>query len=249
MDKLKLFQLLILLYSGLTFESANAQYVDVVNDTKTIATVMKNTATMEANWQLQKSLYNKTKNLQEKNAGYTVDMAVIAEVYRISMQNVNGFGSESKYYQYIGESAIDIATRLPNLISAVAHASLPGKAFVLTELHNLYGKSFQLVSDFINIATNAKVKSPLSSVGTSEHLNESKKGDGYNLLDRNDRLTIAITIHSDLQRLRYKIIYLEWMVRCASWGDLAFKLDPQSWATLMSGKIIAQNLISRWNRL
>ena len=248
MDKLKIIQIFIVIFSGIFPISVEAQYYDIVCDYKTIATVAKNTATIEADWLLQKNLYDKINNLQNKNAGYTLDMALIAEAYKISMQNINGFGSESKYYQYIGESAVDIANRLPRLISTVSHASLPGKLYVITELSNLYGKTYQLVSDFINIATNAKVKSPLST-GGSANQQESKKGDGYNLLDRNDRLSIALTIYADLQNLRYKIIYLEWMVKCATWGNLLYSMDPQSWASIMTGKIIMQSLISRWNCL
>ena len=38
------------------------------------------------------------------------------------------------------------------------------------------------------------------------------------------------------------------MVRTLSWNDLWFSLDPEGWATVMSGKNIIGGIVADWNR-
>lgn len=43
-------------------------------------------------------------------------MATIKELYKVTMQNVSGFGTESKYYKEIGLCAYGILKDVPELI-------------------------------------------------------------------------------------------------------------------------------------
>ena len=55
----------------------------------------------------------------------------------------------------------------------------------------------------------------------------------------NEKVTKLETINTDLW-------LLAWQVRTYSWNDLWFGLDPEGWATVMSGKAIVDGLVYEW---
>ncbi len=46
---------------------------------------------------------------------YSVSMATIKELYKLSMQNISGFGTESGYYKEMGVCDFDILKDVPEL--------------------------------------------------------------------------------------------------------------------------------------
>lgn len=52
---------------------------------------------------------------QNKLEQYTVSMATITELYKVTMENISGFGTESKYYVEIGLCAFDIVKSASNI--------------------------------------------------------------------------------------------------------------------------------------
>lgn len=222
---------------------AKAQWQLVFDPTVTAA-VIKNTGTQAAVENLQNTKLDSIKSQKEKTARFTTTMAVITEVYKEVMQNYRGFGAESQYYIQIGESAMDIVQRLPKVIRAVNHADIAGKASVLLEVGNLYTKTYSLVSDFINIVNNGHVRSPID-MGTGGRIT----GDGYNFLDRYDRLQVAVKILTDIDIIKYKVIYLEWLANTANWESLFRTILPQDWCAMMEGTIRVNYVIDMWRRL
>ena len=156
---------------------------------------------------------------------YSVSMATIKELYKLTMENVSGFGTESHYYKEIGSCAFDILN-------------------CLTELGGLVMETQQLVGNFVNIVNNAKVQNPLKGQGTAE-----KKNDGYNLLDRYERLTLANTIYTGLMEIRYKVEGMMLMAQYATVNDLFFAIDPEGWANIVTMKNQVGGLIRDWNGL
>ena len=65
---------------------------------------------------------------------YSVSMATIKELYKLTMENVSGFGTESRYYKEIGSCAFDILKDVPELIKTVNQAKFTNKLYCLTEL-------------------------------------------------------------------------------------------------------------------
>lgn len=180
---------------------------------------------------------------QQKIATFTATMATITEVYKVTLENVKGFGPESQYYIEIGLASYDIVRAVPRVTSAINKAKIPGKAQCLVELNNIYSKAVQLVSDFVNIVNNAKVANPLPSAAI-------KNGnDGYNFLDRNDRLVVANRILTDLLKLKYNLEYLETLANYANWNSLARAIDPQGWCTIMASALRAEFIVAQWNAL
>lgn len=181
---------------------------------------------------------------QQKVELYSVSMATIKELYKLTMENVSGFGTESHYYKEIGSCAFDILKDVPELIKTVNKAKFTNKLYCLTELGGLVMETQQLVGNFVNIVNNAKVQNPLKGQGTAE-----KKNDGYNLLDRYERLTLANTIYTGLMEIRYKVEGMMLMAQYATVNDLFFAIDPEGWANIVTMKNQVGGLIRDWNGL
>ena len=175
---------------------------------------------------------------------YSVSMATIKELYKLTMENVSGFGTESRYYKEIGSCAFDILKDVPELIKTVNQAKFTNKLYCLTELGGLVMETQQLVGNFVNIVNNAKVQNPLKGQGTAE-----KKNDGYNLLDRYERLTLANSIYTGLMEIRYKVEGMMLMAQYATVNDLFFAIDPEGWANIVTMKNQVGGLIRDWNGL
>lgn len=67
-----------------------------------------------------------------------------------------------------------------------------------------------------------------------------------NLLNSAERYYIANEVVSRLEAINTDLFILAWQVRTLSWNDLWFSLDPEGWASVMSGKAIVNGLINDW---
>jgi len=216
----------------------------VVIDPYCIKAVSQNIATQKTIEGQHNKRLDSIASKQNKLEQYMVSMATIKELYKVTMENISGFGTESKYYVEIGSCAIDIIKDVPELVKVVNKAKFANKLLCLNELANVVTQTQQLVADFVNIVNNAKVENPLKGQATAE-----TKSDGYNLLDRYERLTLANRIYSDLMGIRYKIQGMMAIAQYATMNDLFFAIDPEGWANVMVMKNQVGGLISAWNGL
>ena len=211
MEKVKFKSLLALLLI-LTTATPSFAIWKVVTDPHCLKVVTTNLATQKAiegqhNHRLD-SIASKKKKLEL----YTVSMATIKELYKVTLENVKGFGTESKYYTEIGRCAYDIILDVPELVKTVNKAKFSNKLMCLNELGNLVVETQRLVGDFVNIVNNARIDNPLKGQGTAK-----KQSDGHNMLDRYERLTVANRIYTDLMNIRYKV---EGMMMMAQYSDI-----------------------------
>lgn len=181
---------------------------------------------------------------QQKVELYSVSMATMKELYKLSMQNISGFGTESLYYKEIGSCALDIIRNVPELIKTVSKAKFTNQLYFLTELGGLVMETQQLVGNFVNIVNNARIPNPLKGEGTAE-----KKSDGYNMLDRYERMSLANSIYTHLNEIRYKVDGMMLMAQYATLNDLCFAIDPEGWANMVTMKNHVDGLVSDWNGL
>lgn len=181
---------------------------------------------------------------QQKVELYSVSMATMKELYKLSMQNISGFGTESLYYKEIGSCAFDILKNVPELIKTVNRSKFTNKLYCLTELGGLVLETQQLVGNFVNIVNNAKIPNPLKGQGSAEI-----KGDGYNMLDRYERMTLTNSIYTNLNEIRYKVDGMMMMAQYATLNDLCFAIDPEGWANIVTMKNHVDGLVSDWNGL
>lgn len=160
----------------------------IVFDRNCLKIVMANTASQKLIEEQHNQRVDTIAAKKQKVELYTVSMATMKELYKLSMENISGFGTESLYYKEIGLCALDILRNVPVLVSTVNRAKFSNRLLCLNELGNLVAETQQLVGNFVNIVNNAKISNPLQGQATAE-----KKNDGYNLLDRYERLTLANT--------------------------------------------------------
>ena len=216
----------------------------VVIDKNCVKVVTSNTASQKLIEDQHNQRLDSITAKKKKVELYSVSMATIKELYKLTMENVSGFGTESRYYKEIGSCAFDILKDVPELIKTVNQAKFTNKLYCLTELGGLVMETQQLVGNFVNIVNNAKVQNPLKGQGTAE-----KKNDGYNLLDRYERLTLANSIYTGLMEIRYKVEGMMLMAQYATVNDLFLAIDPDGWANIVTMKNQVGGLIRDWNGL
>ena len=68
-----------------------------------------------------------------------------------------------------------------------------------------------------------------------------------NLLSSGERYYIANEVVTRLEAINTDLFILAWQIRTLSWNDLWFSLDPEGWASVMSGMNIVNALIADWN--
>jgi hypothetical protein len=103
-----------------------------------------------------------------------------------------------------------------------------------TQMLSLYPFMKQLVTSGSYNVTNADGK-------TEKHK--------VNLLNSAERYYVANEIVTRLESINTDLWLLAWQIRTYSWNDLWFGLDPDGWATVMSGKAIVDGLILDWKYL
>ena len=216
----------------------------VVTDPYCLKAVTTNHATQKAIEGQHNHRLDSIASKKKKQELYTVSMATIKELYKLTLENVKGFGTESKYYVEIGRCAYDIIRDVPELVQTVNRAKFSNKLLCLNELGNLVVETQQLVGDFVNIVNNAKIDNPLKGQGTAP-----KQGDGHNMLDRYERLTVANCIYTDLMNIRYKVEGMMMMAQYATLNDLFFAIDPEGWANVVTMKNQVDGLVRDWNGL
>lgn len=214
----------------------------VVTDPQTTATVLTNTLSQMAIEREHNKRLDSINAKQKKIELYTVSMATMKEVYKLTMENIKGFGEESWYYTEIGRCAYDIIKDVPEVTKVVKDAKWHNQLLCLGELAGVGTKTQKLVNDFVNIVNNGKIRNPLG-----DNSGESGENDGYNLLDRYERLSIANRIYTDLLELRYKIQGMMAMAQYATMNDLFFAIDPEGWANVMVMQNAVSGLIDDWN--
>ena len=246
MGKLKCFSLVCAL---LVVSSAKAG-VKVVIDPWTTEAVTQNTASQGLIEDQHNTRVDSINDKQQKIMQYTAAMQTIKELYVMSMQNVTGFGEETKYYSEIFSATVDIFRNVPVVLGYINSSPVKNYILCVNEMADVVAETQGLVADFINIVNNAKISVPGDSSITKNIPLQSKKSDGYNFLDRYERLTLANNIYSRLLQIKYKMEVMAMTCQfCNGISDVLFAIDPESWAAYFTGKNIAEGLVNDWNNL
>ena len=246
MGKLKYFSLVCAL---LVVSSAKAG-VKVVIDPWTTEAVTQNTASQGLIEDQHNTRVDSINAKQQKIMQYTAAMQTIKELYVMSMQNVTGFGEETKYYSEIFSATVDIFRNVPVVLGYINSSPVKNYILCVNEMADVVAETQGLVADFINIVNNAKISVPGDSSITKNIPLQSKKSDGYNFLDRYERLTLANNIYSRLLQIKYKMEVMAMPCQfCNGISDVLFAIDPESWAAYFTGKNIAEGLVNDWNNL
>lgn len=198
-----------------------------------------------------KSIHKKRKSTQEKIiAAETAVTLALDRVHNVENRMLeylsNAQGAMQNLYQ-IKRAAELVATEIPrncDLLRKSVPVHLKGTAIAVlvsdeltdaaTQMAALYPFMKQLVTSGSYDVTNAEGK-------TEKHK--------VNLLNSAERYYIANEVVTRLETINTDLWLLAWQVRTLSWNDLWFSLDPDGWASIMSGKAIAETLVWEWNTI
>ena len=158
----------------------------------------------------------------------------------------NAQGAMQNIYQ-IKRAAELVGVEIPKNM-ALLRKSIPG---------NLKGTAIAvLVSDELMDATTQMLSlypfmKQLVTSGSYNVTNADGKTEKHkvNLLNSAERYYVANEIVTRLESINTDLWLLAWQIRTYSWNDLWFGLDPDGWATVMSGKAIVDGLILDWKYL
>lgn len=198
-----------------------------------------------------KSIHKKRKSTQEKIiAAETAVTLALDRVHNVENRMLeylsNAQDAMQNLYQ-IKRAAELVATEIPrncDLLRKSVPGHLKGTAIAVlvsdeltdaaTQMAALYPFMKQLVTSGSYDVTNAEGK-------TEKHK--------VNLLNSAERYYIANEVVTRLETINTDLWLLAWQVRTLSWNDLWFSLDPDGWASVMSGKAIAETLVWEWNTI
>lgn len=242
MGQLKIFSKWILLTLCL-FCSHSAFSQRMVTDIKTTAQVIQNTAMQLAAESQQLTYLDSIRNIQEEISLKSSEIMASKNLYMVSLQNVDGFDTESRYYKTIYKTTIEIGELSSEVITAIKNSSLINKANALYALNDLVMKSSQAVNDYVNLVTNCKVGNPLKNTN-SEHINQKK--DGANLINRYDRLNLAIRLLGTLNTVKRQMYNLKFMCTSGNWCNLLQHVDKKTLNFVSHGEYLSNKLAKQW---
>ena len=198
-----------------------------------------------------KSIYKTRKTTQEKIiAAETAVTLALDRVHSVENKMLeylsNAQGAIQNLYQ-IKRAADLVTTEIPKnttLLKNSVKGNLKGTAIATlvsdeitdaaTQMAALYPFMQQLVTSGSYNVTNAEGN-------TEKHK--------VNLLSSAERYYVANEVVTRLERINTDLFILAWQVRTLSWNDLWFSLDPEGWASVMSGKNIINGLVTDWNNI
>ncbi len=206
------------------------------------------TATVILQTEELKSIHKKRKKTQEQiiaaEAAVTVALDRVHAVENKMLEYLsNAQGAMQNLYQ-IKRAGELVLTEIPKntaLLKNSVKGNLKGTAIAL------------LVSDEISdaAAQMAALYPFMQQLVTSGSYNVTgddgkKEKHKVNLLNSAERYYIANEVVSRLEAINTDLFILAWQVRTLSWDSLWFSLDPEGWASVMSGKAIVNGLINDW---
>ena len=198
-----------------------------------------------------KDLFKKREKTQQQiiatEAAVTLAMERMHQVEEKVLSYLsNAQGAMQNLYQ-IKRATELVAVEIPKNMSLVKN-SIPG---------NLKGTAIAtLVSDELLDATTQMLSlypfmKQLVTSGSYDVTNSDGKTEKHkvNLLNSAERYYVANEIVTRLESINTDLWLLAWQIQTYSWSDLWFGLDPEGWATVMSGKYIVSGLIRDWKYL
>ena len=203
---------------------------------------------------LKEIFSNREKTQQKILAAETAVTVAMDKMHQVEDKMLdylsNAQGAMQNLYQ-IKRAAELVATEIPknmNLVRKSVPGHLKGTAIALlvsdeitdaaTQMASLYPFMQQLVtSGTYNVN------------GFDDNGNPKSEKHKVNLLNSAERYYVANEIVTKLENINTDLWLLAWQIKTLSWQDLWYGLDPEGWATAMSGKAIVESLIYEWNYL
>lgn len=209
------------------------------------------TATVILQTEELKSIHKKRKTTQEKIiAAETAVTLALDRVHSVEDKMLeylsNAQGAMQNLYQ-IKRAAELVTTEIPKntaLLKNSVKGNLKGTAIALLVSDEITDAATQMAALYPFMQQ--LVTSGSYNVTGSDGKTEKHK---VNLLNSAERYYVANEVVTRLETINTDLFILAWQVRTLSWNDLWFSLDPEGWATVMSGKNIINGLVTDWNNI
>lgn len=162
----------------------------------------------------------------------------------------NAQGAMQNLYQ-IKRAAELVTTEIPqnmNLVKKSLPGHLKGTAIALLVSDELTDATTQMASlyPFMKQLVTSGSYTVSDYDASGKPVDKKHK---VNLLNSAERYYIANEVVSRLENINTDLWLLAWQIRTYSWNDLWYGLDPDGWASVMSGKAIVEGLIYEWQYL
>ena len=197
-----------------------------------------------------KSIHRKRKNLQERiivaEAAVTVALDRVHRVEDKMLEYLsNAQGAVQNLYQIkrAGELVTKEIPQNCSLLTKSVGGNLKGTAIAAIVSDELTDAATQMAALYPFMRQ--LVTSGSYNVTGSDGKNEKHK---VNLLNSSERYYIANEVVTRLEAINTDLFILAWQVRTLSWNDLWFSLDPEGWASVMSGKNIIDGIVAERNQ-
>ena len=209
------------------------------------------TAAVGAQSAMLNSLFSKREKTQKKIiAAETAVTVAMDRMHKVEDQMLdylsNAQGAMQNLYQ-IKRAAELVTTEIPqnmNLVKKSLPGHLKGTAIAILVSDELTDAATQMASLYPFMKQ--LVTSGSYNVTGADGKNEKHK---INLLNSAERYYVANEVVTKLEDINTDLWLLAWQIRTMSWNDLWYGLDPDGWATVMSGKAIVESLIYEWQYL
>ena len=199
---------------------------------------------------LQKIFKDREKTQKKIIAAETAVTVAMDRMHKVEDQMLeylqNAQGAMQNLYQ-IKRAAELVTTEIPqnmNLVRQSLPGHLKGTAIAVLVSDELTDAATQMASLYPFMKQ--LVTSGSYNVTGADGKNEKHK---INLLNSAERYYVANEVVTKLEDINTDLWLLAWQIRTMSWNDLWYGLDPDGWATVMSGKAIVESLIYEWQYL
>lgn len=213
------------------------------------------TGAVAAQTEMLKQLFKKREKTQNKIIAAEASVALAMErMHQVENQVLkylqNAQGAMQNLYQ-IKRAAELVGVEIPKNMSMLRKAvprNLKGTAIATLVSDELLDATTQMMSLY-PFMKQLVTSGSYNVDGFDDKGNPTQVKQKVNLLNSAERYYIANEVVTKLERINTDIWLLAWQVQYMSWNDLFFGLDPEGWATVMSGKYIVQGLIRDWQYL
>ena len=198
-----------------------------------------------------KDIHKKRRDTQEKIiAAETAITVAVDRVHAVENKMLKYLSEAqsvmSNLYQ-IKRAAELVGVEIPKNINECVK-SVPGNlkgtaisALVSNQIKDVYAQMASLYPFMAQLVTSGSYN--------VTNANGEKEAHKVNLLNSAERYYIANEIVSRLEFINTDLFILAWQIRNLSWGNLWYGIDPEGWATIMSGVNIAKTLAYQWNNI
>lgn len=201
-----------------------------------------------------KNIYSKREKTQNKIIAAEAAVTVaLDQMHKVEdkvlgyMSNVQGAFKNLYQIKRAGELVVkEIPANMNNVRRAIKVGGFQGTFLATTVGTELSSMTMDMMSlyPFLEQLVTTGIYNTTDYDSQGNIVNKKNK---VNLLNSAERYYICNTVVDKLESINTSLYLLAWEIQTMCWRDLFFKLDPEGWAAIMTGKNIVEGVISDWN--